>query len=232
VSIGTSGVASMVASEPIADASGAISGFADATGRFLPLACTINAARILELGARLLDVDHDGLAALAQESEPGAHGLTLLPYLDGERTPSRPDAVGTMHGLTTATTRADLARAHVEGLLFSLADAVDALAEVSGRSAERLLLIGGAARNPAVLALAPLVFEAPVVLPVPAEYVALGAARQAAWVLSGGTTPPSWPVETKALPTGQTIPDLRLGYSTLRDLTAGWTAQPQRKASR
>src|SRR3954454_8889067 len=185
LSIGTSGVASMVMSEPIADGTGAISGFAAATGRLLPLACTINAARILELGAGLLDVDHDGLAQLALASEPGAHGLTLLPYLDGERTPRRPDASGTLHGLTTATTRADLARAHVEGLLFSLADAVDALAEVSGRAPTRLLLIGGAARNPAVLALAPLVFEAPVVLPDPAEYVALGAARQAAWALSG-----------------------------------------------
>ncbi|MET0997394.1 MAG: FGGY-family carbohydrate kinase, partial [Marmoricola sp.] len=223
LSIGTSGVASMVTSDPIADGSGAISGFADATGRFLPLACTINAARILELGARLLGVDHDALAALAEESEPGAHGLTLLPYLDGERTPSRPDAAGTLHGLTTATSRADLARAHVEGLLFSLADAVDALAEVSGRSADRLLLIGGAARNPAVLALAPLVFDAPVVLPAPAEYVALGAARQAAWVLSGSQTPPDWPVPTTSLPTGQTIPDLRQGYSALRDRTASWT---------
>ena len=230
VSIGTSGVASMVATDAIADGSGAISGFADATGRFLPLACTINAARILELGERLLGVDHDGLAALASESEPGAHGLTLLPYLDGERTPSRPDAAGTLHGLTTDTTRADLARAHVEGLLFSLADAVDALAEVSGRSADRLLLIGGAARNPAVLALAPLVFEAPVVIPAPGEYVALGAARQAAWALTGSANPPDWPVATSALPTGQTLADLRQGYSTLRDLTTGWTAQPHRKA--
>ena len=223
VSIGTSGVASMVASEPIADASGAISGFADASGRFLPLACTINAARILELGARLLGVDHDELADLAEESDPGAHGLTLLPYLDGERTPSRPDAAGTLHGLTTATTRADLARAHVEGLLFSLADAVDALAEVSGRSADRLLLIGGATRNAAVRALAPLVFAAPVVLPDPAEYVALGAARQAAWVLSGATAPPAWPVSTTALSSGQAIPDLRERYGALRDRTAGWT---------
>ena len=133
------------------------------------------------------------------ESEPGAHGLTLLPYLDGERTPDAPDAAGTLHGLTTATTRADLARAHVEGLLFSLADAVDALAEVSGHRPDRLLLIGGAARNPAVLALAPLVFDAPVVLPDPAEYVALGAARQAAWVLSGADAPPEWPVPTTDL---------------------------------
>jgi xylulokinase len=223
VSIGTSGVASMVTSEPIADGTGAISGFADATGRFLPLACTINAARILELGAHLLDVDHDGLAELALESVPGAHGLTLLPYLDGERTPNRPDAAGTLHGLTSATTRADLARAHVEGLLFSLADAVDALARVSGRTPDRLLLIGGAARNPAVLALAPLVLDAPVVLPDPAEYVALGAARQAAWVLSGAESPPEWPVHTTDLPTSQTVPGLRDDYARLRDQTAGWT---------
>jgi xylulokinase len=225
VSIGTSGVASMVTSEPIADGTGAISGFADATGRFLPLACTINAARILELGARLLGVDHAGLAELALESEPGAHGLTLLPYLDGERTPNRPDAAGVLHGLTTATTRADLARAHVEGLLFSLADAVDALAEVSGRAPDRLLLIGGAARNAAVLALAPLVFDVPVVLPEPAEYVALGAARQAAWVLSGDAAPPDWPVQTTALATGKTVPDLRQDYSVLRDRTVSWTSR-------
>lgn len=225
VSIGTSGVASTVTSAPIADGTGAISGFADATGRFLPLACTINAARILELGARLLGVDHAGLAELALESEPGARGLTLLPYLDGERTPNRPDAAGTLHGLTTATTRADLARAHVEGLLFSLADAVDALAQVTGSKPQRLLLIGGAARSAAVLALAPLVFDIPVVLPEPAEYVALGAARQAAWVLSGEAAPPVWPVRTTDLPTGDTVTDLRQDYSVLRDLTASWTTR-------
>ncbi len=222
VSIGTSGVASMVTTEPIADGTGQISGFADATGRFLPLACTINGARILELGARLLDVDHDGLAGLALESEPGARGLTLLPYLDGERTPNRPDAAGALYGLTTATTRADLARAHVEGLLFSLADAVDALAEVSGRTPNRLLLIGGAARNPAVLALAPLVFDVPVVVPAPAEYVALGAARQAAWTLSGDAKPPEWPVATTDLPVSSTVAGLRQDYAVLRDRTANW----------
>ncbi len=224
VSIGTSGVASMVTSDAIADGSGAISGFADATGRFLPLAATINAARILELGCHLLDVDHDGLAELALDSEPGAHGLTLLPYLDGERTPRRPEAAGTLHGLTSSTTRADLARAHVEGLLFSLADAVDALSGATGRSPGRLLLIGGAARNPAVLALAPLVFDAPVILPEPAEYVALGAARQAAWVLAGTEAPPEWPLKDPTeLPTGQTIPGLRDDYAALRDRTASWT---------
>jgi xylulokinase len=222
ISIGTSGVASMVSSEPAADSTGAVSGFADATGRFLPLACTINAARILDVGAALLAVDHDGLAALALESVPGAHGLTLLPYLDGERTPSRPDAVGTLHGMTSSTTRADLARAHVEGLLFSLADAVDALADVAGRRPRRLLLIGGAARSLAVRTLAPLVFSEPVVLPEAAEYVALGAARQAAWALSGSAEPPTWDVTTTDLPTGQTLPEIREDYALLRERTASW----------
>jgi xylulokinase len=230
VSIGTSGVASMVTAAPIADGTGAVSGFADATGRFLPLACTLNASLILELAARLLGVDHDGLAELALGSVPGAHGLTLLPYLDGERTPRRPDSAGTLHGLRSGTTREDLARAHVEGLLFSLADAVDALAQASGSSPDRLLLIGGAAGNPAVQALAPLVFDIPVVLPDRAEYVALGAARQAAWVLSGDEAPPDWPVHTTDLPTGQTLPGLRDDYARLREQTAGWTrSTPIRK---
>ena len=222
VSIGTSGVASMVTSDAIADGTGDIAGFADATGQFLPLACTINAARILELGERLLGVDHDGLAELALESGPGAHGLTLLPYLEGERTPRRPEAAGTLHGLTSATTRADLARAHVEGLLFSLADAVDALARVCGEEPQRLLLIGGAARNAAVQALAPAVFGVPVAVPDPGEYVALGAARQAAWARSGDAHPPAWPVRSTTLPAAQSDPGARENYATLRERTATW----------
>ncbi len=222
VSIGTSGVASMVTTDAIADGTGDIAGFADATGQFLPLACTINAARILELGERLLGVDHDGLAALALESVPGAHGLTLLPYLEGERTPNRPEAAGTLHGLTSSTTRADLARAHVEGLLFSLADAVDALARVCGEEPQRLLLIGGAARNAAVQALAPAVFGVPVAVPDPGEYVALGAARQAAWASSGSATPPAWPVRSTTLAPARGEPEARESYAVLRERTATW----------
>lgn len=229
VSIGTSGVVSMVTTGPTADGSGLVAGFADATGRFLPLACTVNAARILDLGARLLGTDHAGTAELALASVPGAHGLTLLPYLDGERTPSRPDAAGTLHGLTSATTREDLARAHVEGLLLSLADALDALTEVSGRPPSRALLIGGAARHGAVQALAASVLGVPVSLPEPGEYVALGAARQAAWALSGAAEPPAWSVATTDLPdagpddAAQGRDDLRAAYAGLRERTADWS---------
>lgn len=223
VSIGTSGVVSMVATQPTADPSGEVAGFADATGRFLPLACTINAARILDLAARLLATDHAGLAELALQADPGAGGLTLLPYLDGERTPTRPEATGVLRGLTSATSRADLARAHVEGLLLSLRDALDAMARL-GAPPARALLIGGAGRNPAVRTLAPAVLGLPVSLPRPAEYVALGAARQAAWALSGSSEPSAWASPAEDLPgDGHDATALRAAYASLRGATETWT---------
>ena len=92
VSLGTSGVAAAIAENPVYDLTGAISGFADCTGHYLPLACTINGSRILDAGRAALGVDYDELAELAFKAEPGAGGITLVPYFDGERTPNRPDA--------------------------------------------------------------------------------------------------------------------------------------------
>jgi xylulokinase len=222
VSIGTSGVASVVAAAPTADASGEVAGFADATGGYLPLVCTLNAARVLDTTARLLGVDHVRLAALATAGAPGANGLVLLPYLDGERTPNRPDAAGTLHGLTSTTSREDLARAGVEGLLCSLADAVDRLVQVTGAPANRVLLVGGGARNEAVRRLAPAVLGRPVTVPGAAEYVALGAARQAAWALSGADRPPTWPLPDPLTFEAAPTPDVRESYAQLRDRTTTW----------
>ena len=93
-----------------------MAGFADATGRFLPLVCTLNAARVLDAAAAMLGVDHQRLSELALGAPAGAGGLTLVPYLEGERTPNRPHATGALHGLRLAnTTPACLARAAVEG---------------------------------------------------------------------------------------------------------------------
>jgi xylulokinase len=206
VSLGTSGTAFAVHGAGTADATGTVAGFADATGRYLPLVCTLNAARVLTATAALLGTDLAGLDALALAAEPGAGGLVLLPYLDGERTPDLPGATGTLTGLTRdAMTPANLARAAVEGMLCGLADGVAALQE-AGVAVRRVLLIGGAAQSAAVQQIAPEVFGAPVAVPQPAEYVAIGAARQAAWVLgaagsAGGAVPPSWPAaETKIVP--------------------------------
>lgn len=68
-----------------------------------------------------------------------------------------------------------------------------------GVKVRRVLLVGGGARSQAVQRIAPTVLGAPVTVPSPAEYVAIGAARQAAWALTGTAEPPQWPTETAAI---------------------------------
>ncbi|MFK0239825.1 xylulokinase [Microbacterium sp. NPDC090281] len=190
ISIGTSGTVFAVSERPIADPSGVVAGFADGSGHHLPLVATLNAARVLDAVAGLLGVDHGELARLALEAGPGADGLVLQPYFEGERTPNRPDATATLFGMSLASTRREtLARAAVEGLLCGLADGLDAIRRC-GVPAARILLIGGAARNPAVAQIAAQVFDVPIVVPGIDEAVARGAAAQAAWALTGER--PSW----------------------------------------
>jgi xylulokinase len=218
VSIGTSGVASAISAVPVADGSGAVTGFADAAHGFLPLVATVNAAQILDLQARWLGVDHAELAALALRAPAGSHGVTLLPYYGGERTPNRPDATGVWTGLTPRTTREDLARAAFEALLCSLADAVDLLLEATGQAAagpRRILMVGGATKSAAVRALAPAILGRPVLLPPTGEYVARGAARQAAWALTGEL--PDWQLPDTETLEAEPTPGVREAYAALRD---------------
>lgn len=210
ISIGTSGTVFAVADAPSADTTGTVAGFADASGLFLPLVATLNAARILDSIARLLDVDHAALGGLAAEAEPGAGGLTLVPYFEGERTPNLPDATASLLGMTLAsTTRPNLARAAVEGLLCGLADGLDAV-RATGVREKRILLIGGAAQNAAVRSIAAQVFDAPVEVPAPGEYVASGAALQAGWALTGER--PTWPVGVLDRPAADFRPATRAAY--------------------
>src|SRR5690606_1585268 len=170
VSLGTSGTVFGVSEKPTADGTGVVAGFADATGRFLPLACTLNAARVLTSTAAMLGTDLEGLDALALSAEPGAGGLTLLPYLDGERTPNLPDASGSLVGLRRSNmTPANVARAAVEGMLCGLAAGLDALRD-HGVPVRRVLLTGGASRSAAVRAIAPGVFGVPVLVPPEMEH--------------------------------------------------------------
>ena len=179
VSIGTSGTVFAVSREPVNDPEGTVAGFADASGLFLPLIATLNAARVVDVTAALLGVDHEEFSDLALAAAPGAAGLTLLPYFEGERTPNLPDATATLSGMTLAsTTRENLARAAVEGMLRGLGAGLDALRAL-GIPLERALLIGGGAQSEAVRRIAPPVLGLPVEVPEPGEYVALGAARQA-----------------------------------------------------
>ena len=219
VSLGTSGTAFAGSATATADSSGFVAGFADATGNFLPLVCTLNAARILTATAAMLQVDFDEFARLALAAPAGSAGLTFLPYLDGERTPNLPDARGSLHGITRENmTPENIARSAIEGMFGGLADAVQSL-EAVGVSAKRVILIGGAAANPAVAAIAATMFNAPIEVPPPGEYVADGAARQAAWVLAGGEAPPVW----GSLNIGETlcidpnvVPEIQERYQSVR----------------
>ncbi|HEX8865671.1 MAG TPA: FGGY family carbohydrate kinase [Lentzea sp.] len=212
VSLGTSGVVTAVSDVRAEDASGIVAGFADATGRYLPLACTLNAARVLDATARMLGVDLAQLSSLALSAPAGAEGLVLVPYLEGERTPNLPDATGALHGLTlTNATPANIARAAVEGMLCGLAVGLDALAS-QGADVTGVRLVGGAAVSPAVREIAPTVFGVPVTVPAPGEYVADGAARQAAWTLTGGTRPPSWTGSESKRYEAAAVPSIRARY--------------------
>ena len=181
LSVGTSGTAFAVADAPTADPSGAVAGFADATGRFLPLVCTSNAAKVLDAVARLLGVDHDEFDRLALAAVGDARVPVLLPYLDGERTPNRPDATGLIDGLRSDVTREQFALAAVNGVACGLLDAVDALralAPITGR----IVLTGGGARSSALRAVLAGLLDEPLVLAGVDQAVAAGAAVQAAAV--------------------------------------------------
>nr|NLD40685.1 xylulose kinase [Actinomycetales bacterium] len=218
LSFGTSGVVSAVTSRPVRDPSGLVTGFADATGNYLPLAVTLNGAQVLDAVRTLLGVGHADFDRLALAAEPGAGGLTLVPYFQGERTPNLPEASGSLLGMTLAnTTRENLARAAVEGLLALLADGLDAVA-AQGVPVERVRLIGGAARSRALQQIAPTVLGRQVLVPEPGEYVADGAARQAAWVLTGNL--PEWETSPAAVVDGRAAPEVRARYGARAGLYA------------
>ncbi|UNO42121.1 FGGY family carbohydrate kinase [Streptomyces sp. MST-110588] len=227
ISLGASGSVFAIHHEALADSTGTITSFADATGRHLPVVHTSNAVRVLRGAAEMLGTDLPGLSELALRSTPGAYGMVMLPYLEGERTPHLPHTAGSLHGMRRESMKPEhLARAAVEGMLCGLADALDVL-RGRGVQVHRVFLLGAAAELGAVQAAAPGLFGVRVVVPQPADYAALGAARQAAWALGAahGTLaphePPHWPAAAgqvfdpgEDLPVGQAV---RQQYVAVRD---------------
>lgn len=221
VSLGTSGVVSAVGDVAPHDPDGIVAGFADATGRQLPLVCTLNGAPVLAAVATMLGVDFHELDRLAMSAEPGADGLTLVPYFEGERSPNLPSAAGAMHGMTTRNLNAaNIARAAVEGLLSSMAYCIDRITE-HGVDVNRIILVGGGARSGAVRHIASALLGAPVHVPTPAEYVALGAARQAAWTLAQDDSPPAWSLGITTTYTAAPTPHVLDQYRAAQPLTLG-----------
>jgi xylulokinase len=183
LSLGTSGTAYARSSSPTADQSGLVAGFADASGAFLPLVCTLNATKVTDTVGRWLGLDHEAFAAAALAAESGVHTPVLVPYFDGERTPNLPDATGWWSGLRNDTSREDLAMAAHEGVVCGLLAGVDALAAAGASVDGTLHLIGGGARSAAYRRVVADLHGAPIVVPDDDETVATGACVQAAMVL-------------------------------------------------
>ena len=227
ISLGTSGTVFSVSDQPTADGSGAVAGFADASGRFLPLVCTLNATKVTEAVRGLLGVDHDELDALALSAPSGAGGLVLLPYFDGERTPNRPAATGVLSGIRSDVSRPQLARAAFEGVVCGLLDGLDALNAAGVPTSGRLLLIGGGAKSMAYREVVAALTQREVIVPLADEHVATGACVQAACVLSSARGESVDPIEVACrwgLGEGQAVtPDrsvdavgVRAAYAALR----------------
>ncbi len=185
VSIGTSGTVFATTANPVHDPTGAVAGFADATGNFLPLVCTLNASLVTEAVGRLLAVDHGELDALALGAPVGSGGLVLVPYLAGERVPNRPHATGSLHGIRSDLSRGCLARSAFEGVVCGLLDGLDALG-VTGVPTRtgRLVLVGGGARSAGYRRVLATLSGRSVTVPDEEEIVATGAALQAAVLAS------------------------------------------------
>ncbi|MEU6573510.1 xylulokinase [Streptomyces sp. NPDC046805] len=177
LSLGTSGTVYAVSRRRPADPTGTVAGFADAHGDWLPLACTLNCTLAVDRIAALLGLDREAVDPTAS--------VTLLPYLDGERTPNLPDASGLLHGLRHDTTAGQLLQAAYDGAVHSLLDALDLVLDEDADRSTPLLLIGGGARGAAWQQTVRRLSGRPVQVPEAQELVALGAAAQAAGLLTG-----------------------------------------------
>ncbi|MCX2924797.1 xylulokinase [Streptomyces sp. NEAU-W12] len=177
MSLGTSGTVYAVSRRRPADPTGIVAGFADARGDWLPLACTLNCTLAVDRVATLLGLDREAV-------EPG-DGATLLPFLDGERTPNLPNASGLLHGLRHDTTGGQLLQAAYDGAVHSLLGALDRVVDEDADPSAPLLLIGGGARGTAWQRTVRRLSGRPVQVPEARELVALGAAAQAAGLLTG-----------------------------------------------
>jgi xylulokinase len=179
ISLGTSGTAFMVSESRIIDPTGTVAGFADATGRFLPLAATLNCTLAVDRIAGWLGLDRDDVAS--------GTNVVVLPYLDGERTPNLPNAAGSILGLRHGTDPREILLAAYNGAVQGLLDALDVIDERSSGIAEDapIVMVGGGAKGAAWRTTVQRMTGRAVQIPDATELVALGAAAQAAAMVTG-----------------------------------------------
>ena len=235
ISIGTSGTVYATSNTPTKDSSGTIAGFADATSNFLPLVCTVNAAKVTDAVAAWLGVAPERLSELALAGISQALGPVLVPYFDGERTPNLPDATGYWAGLHSSTTREQLALSAFDGVVCGLLEGIDILHANGVDTSGRTFLIGGGSQSPAYRRRVADLTGRSIVVPYDKQLVASGAAAQAAAILA--TEPVEEIAQRWALGTGDTVVPrlpashaaLRTRYRDVRD--AHFPAAPQRIGS-
>ena len=186
-SFGTSGTLYACAAEPIIDPNGEVAAFCDSTDQWLPLACTMNVTVVTEQIRKLFGWDLPELERQVSSCEPGADGISFLPYLNGERTPNLPGGSGVLHGLNMNNLNpAHLARSAMEGATLGLAYGLQRFSDL-GVSPTEIRLTGGGTRSGVWRQIAADVFGVPVVGLATAEGAGLGGAIQAAHVAGKGS---------------------------------------------
>jgi xylulokinase len=147
VSLGTSGVVFTAIDGPQYDAGGAAHTFCHANGGWHAMGVMLSCGGALRWYRDTLSpgMSYDQLSAEAESVEPGAEGLTFLPYLTGERCPHNdPFARAVFGGMTLGHTHAHLSRAVFEGVSFGLLDGMNLLRGLGARVEEIRITSGGA----------------------------------------------------------------------------------------
>ncbi len=180
-SLGTSGTIYAYSDQPIIDSGGELAAFCSSTGGWLPLVCTMNVTVATELMRNLFGLDLAELNKKSSSVEPGAGGLLLLPYFNGERTPALPLARATLTGMNSLNMRAEMfCRAAMEGASFGLRYGLDVL-RLAGIEAQEVRLTGGGAGSSLWRQIIADIFNCSVVCLEEKESGAYGAALQALW---------------------------------------------------
>lgn len=186
MSFGTSGTAYGIATAPVRDPDAELNGYANYGDAFLPMATTLNCAKVTDTFRRLMGLDTDTFDSLALSVED-SNGITLLPYLDGERTPNLPSATGKLVGLRSNATQAHVARAAVTGVLCNLLSGLEKLKRLGLSSEGRFIVTGGGSNSLAYRQLLADITGRTLLRPLINEGVAYGAALQALCGLEGSS---------------------------------------------
>ena len=187
MSLGSSGTVYAFAPQPQVSPDAALACFCSSSGGWLPLICTLNLTNVTAAVRELFGLSLEAFNQLASQAPVGADGVSMLPFLNGERVPALPDATGSFQGLTAGNlTRANLCRAAMEGTTWGLRYGLDLLRR-NGLQSRTIRLVGGGSKSPLWRQMVADIMATPVVCTEQSEAAALGAAIQAAWCLGAGS---------------------------------------------